>query len=100
MTLSLTLPTLCTLRVFQPIKTGGYGGMDMHAQNDKVMQMSDTELKDIIKKGDRNTFLHFQAEREYKARHKGGKRKGELKEEDEFLNGMPEYSSNRYWDVL
>ena len=99
MTLTLALHTLHTLRVFRHTKTGGYGGTAMHAQNNKVMRMSDTELKDIIKKGDRNTFLHFQAEREYNARHKGGKRKGEFTEE-EFMEGMPEYSSNRYWDVL
>ena len=29
MTLSHTFPTLHTLRVFQPIKRGGYGGTDM-----------------------------------------------------------------------
>ena len=62
----------------------------MREQNDKVMQMSDTELKDIIKKGDRNTFLHFQAEREYKARLEGGRRKGEFTER-EFVEGMPDY---------
>lgn len=88
------------LRVFQLTKTGGYGGTAMHAQNEQVMNMTDKELRNIIKKGDRNTFLHFQAEREYNARHNGGLRKGELQEEDEFLRGMPEYSSNRYWDVL
>ena len=68
MTLSLTLHTLCTLRVFQPIKRGGYGGMVMREQNEKVMQMTTAQLADIVENGDRNTFLHFQAERKLKAR--------------------------------
>lgn len=46
----------------------------MEEQNYKVMQMSDAELQDIIKNGDKKTFLHFQAKREYNARHNGGKR--------------------------
>lgn len=62
----------------------------MYEQNLKVMRMSDDELKNIMNNGDRNTFLHFQAEREYKARHKGGKRKGEFTVE-EFIKGMPDY---------
>lgn len=90
MTLSHTLATLRTLRVFQPIKRGGYGGMAMREQNDKVMQMTTAQLADIVEKGDRNTFLHFQAEREYKARLKGGRRKGEFTER-EFVEGMPDY---------
>jgi len=53
----------------------------MKEQNAKVMAMSDLELKAIIKKGEVNTFLHFQANREYNARHKGGKR--HIDEEDE-----------------
>lgn len=62
----------------------------MYEQNAKVMAMSDVELKAIIKKGEVNTFLHFQANREYKARHKGGRRKGEFTPE-QFVMGMPDY---------
>ena len=54
----------------------------MKEQNAKVMAMSDLELKAIIKKGEVNTFLHFQANREYNARHNGGKR--HIDEEDEL----------------
>lgn len=54
----------------------------MQEQNAKVMAMSDLELKAIINKGEVNTFLHFQAKREYNARHNGGKRKIEVTEKD------------------
>lgn len=40
----------------------------MREQNEKVMQMTTAQLADIVENGDRNTFLHFQAERELKAR--------------------------------
>lgn len=53
----------------------------MQAQNIKVMNMTDTELKAIIAKGEVNTFLHFQAKREFNARYNGGKRKIEPKED-------------------
>lgn len=62
----------------------------MIEQNLKVMSMSDCELKSIIDNGDKNTFLHFQAKREYKARHEGGRRRGEWTEK-EFIEGMPDY---------
>ena len=54
----------------------------MNEQNQKVMRMSDSELTAIISKGEVNTFLHFQANREYNARHNGGKRKIEPTEKD------------------
>lgn len=65
----------------------------MIIQNFKVMGMTDRELKDIIDNGDKNTFLHFQAEREYNARHHGGRRRAEWTEQM-FIEGMPEYSFN------
>ena len=61
----------------------------MKAQNAKVMNMTDTELTAIIQAGEVNTFLHFQAKREYNARYNGGKRKIEAKEDpyNYYVNG-------------
>lgn len=64
----------------------------MNEQNYKVMQMSDAELQEIIQHGDKKTFLHFQANREYNARYNGGRRKGEITPK-EFLEGMPDYKN-------
>lgn len=69
----------------------------MQEQNAKVMRMSDSELQTIIKNGDKKTFLHFQANREYNARHNGGKRRiSEVGGSDDFMAGMPEYSNDFY----
>lgn len=46
----------------------------MQEQNAKVMAMTDSELGFTIATADKNTFLHFQALREFNARHNGGKR--------------------------
>lgn len=69
----------------------------MFEQNEAVKAMTDEQLAFTIATADKKTFLHFQAQREFNARHNGGKRRiSEVGTSDDFMAGMPEYSNDFY----